>query len=86
MCNEYLSKVIQQNAYSLYIDNLLWAILTDSRWHIRQLAIDKLKGLFLLGMVSNRELKPNTEAFRIFMKSKINFNADEYFSLNIEPN
>ena len=40
----------------------------------------------MLGMVSNRELKPNTEAFRIFMKPKINFNADEYFSLNIEPN
>ena len=64
--------VIQHNAFSLHSENMLYAILCDTRPNVRLLAVRRILDL---------RLTKSADEFRKFVKPIINFEADEYYLL-----
>lgn len=67
-----IDPVIQRNGYFAHPENILLAMISDERQHIRELGIRRI-------------LKARTQAkgkqVRLFNIPKINFNADDYYGL-----
>jgi hypothetical protein len=67
-----VDSVIQRNGYSCHSENLLLAMLTDERSHIRELACRRI-------LAARREnVSTTTRQFRV---PKLNFAADDYIDL-----
>lgn len=65
-----IKKVIQDNGYFAHPENILIAMLTDTRNHIRELAVKRIL-----------QSRQNDVPHRIFRIPKINFNAEDYIDL-----
>lgn len=65
-----IDKVIQDNAYFAHPENVLVAMLVDTRQHIRELAVRRILKARKLGIKK-----------RIFKIPKINFDAEDYIDL-----
>ncbi|CAH0562813.1 unnamed protein product [Brassicogethes aeneus] len=66
-------KVFEGNAYFGHPENILIAMMTDERQHIRQLAVKKILKI--------RKNLIQSESIRIFKIPKLNFSADDYIDL-----
>lgn len=67
-------KVFEGNAYFAHPENMLIAMMTDKRQHIRQLAIRRIL------KARNGNSTPS-QSIRFFRIPKLNFNADDYIDL-----
>lgn len=68
-----VDEVIQRNAYFCHTENLLLAMMTDERKHVRELACRR--------MLAAREVRLSTGRIRQFRVPKVNFNAKDYIDL-----
>jgi hypothetical protein len=66
--------VIHRNAYFAHPENLLLAMMTDHRPHIRELGLRRV-------MKARAEAHPNGQIRRFKVPAKLNFNAVEYFDM-----
>lgn len=67
-------KVFENNAYFAHPENLLIAMMTDERQHIRQLAIKRI-------LKVRKDNSTPLQSVRVFRTPKLNFNADDYIDL-----
>ena len=67
-----LLKVINNNSYALHSENIICAMLTDTRNEVRLRAVR---------IIMRYRGSSNNSNARIFIKPKINFNANSYFEL-----
>jgi len=71
---EIVDKVISTNAYFCHHENLLLAMLADSRRHVCELASRRI--------LKSREGKlQSSSEMRVFKVQKVNFNATDYIDL-----
>ena len=70
--NNILLKVINNNSYALHSENIICAMLTDTRNEVRLRAVK---------IIMRCRGRSNDSNCRIFIKPTINFNANNYFEL-----
>nr|CAH7721997.1 unnamed protein product [Callosobruchus chinensis] len=64
-------EIIERNSYFAQPENVLLAMLTDPREHIRRLAVNRIK-----------KARTNTsKELRVFKAPKLNFDADDYIDI-----
>lgn len=71
---EVVDEVIQRNAYFVHAENLLLAMVTDSRDHIRKLACRRI-------LAARKENAAKSKTVRQFRVPSINFDAVDYIDL-----